>query len=170
MHSALVHRAGLSLPPPPPILPQNNAKAAMIRPLFLLSMLALSGTRALADPSTLAEFKAMFAADGVLDLRGQDDKGYSPGWVCPDFAVARTVVALLQPGEDPQAKDAAFARIRDKVGCTAATGQYLVTDAAPGLAMINWGYEAEDAWQALAAKDPAGQPVGLVFNASPYAP
>lgn len=142
----------------------------MLRHLFLLSVLALTGSPVQADPAALAEFKAMFAADGVLQLRGPDDKGYSAGWVCPDFAVARTVVALLQPGEDPKAKDAAFARIRDKAGCTAAIGQYLVTDATPELAIVNWGYEAEDAWQALAAKDPAGQTVGLVFNASPYAP
>lgn len=142
----------------------------MLRHLILLSALALTTSPAQADPAALAEFKAMFAADGVLQLRGADDKGYSAGWVCPDFAVARTVVAVLQPGEDPQAKDAAFARLRDKAGCTAATGQYLVTDAAPDLAMINWGYEAEDAWQALAAKDSAGHAVGLVFNASPYAP
>ena len=142
----------------------------MLRNLFLLSALALTGSPAFADPTALAEFKTMFAADGVLQLWGQDDKGYSGGWACPDFAVARTVVALLQPGDDPKAKDLAFARIRIKAGCIAAKGQYLVTDAAPDLAMVNWGYEAEDAWQALQATDSAGRAVGLVFNASPYAP
>lgn len=139
--------------------------------LFLLGpLLSCGGLPAQADQVSLDDIKAMYAPEGVLQLRGQDENGYSRAWACPSFALARAVVALLQPGEEPKAKTIAFADIRRKAGCTAAKGRYQVIDAAPEAAMINWGYEAEEYWQALQARDAGGRDLGLVFDASPYAP
>lgn len=143
----------------------------MIRHLLFLSALGVLGPAAArADEAALADITALFAQGGVVEFAGRIDKGYAHAWACPDFATARTVVALLQPGDDPKAKTAAFARIREQAGCTVAKGRYQITDAAPDIAQINWGYEAEEAWQALRATDASGHDIGLVFDASPYAP
>lgn len=143
----------------------------MMRHLLFLPALVLSGgTTARADEAALADITALYTRDGLIELHGPDQTGYSRAWACPDFAMARAVVALLQPGEDPKAKTKAFATIRQQAGCTAAQGRFKITDAAPDIAQVNWGYEAEETWQALRATDAAGHDIGLVFDSSPYAP
>lgn len=108
-----------------------------------------------------------------IRLSGRSFDGYYRAYACPSFAAARAVIgAIPAPLERPgtvRRQVAAMKSALSRQHCAAAKGTFRILDAGEEV-MINHGYEAEESWIALAASGAKGRKLGLVFDASPYAP
>ena len=89
-------------------------------------------------------------------------------YACPTVEGARAAVRAIPAKGGEKAQNAAFTKARAANGCVqAAAGQYRIS-ARHEERDIQCGFECEDVWNALAATNPRGRAVGLVFNGSHF--
>lgn len=110
--------------------------------------------------------------DGVLDFSGKAAHGYVRAYVCPTFLVAETVIEAIRGTQVRQSNAAAQKRLMNiflrRSLCKPAKGGFRIV--AKGREVeINFGQEASEYWTALDVLTKDGIPMGLVFDASPYA-
>lgn len=109
---------------------------------------------------------ATWAPDGRLEVSAE--QGSDPVYLCPSVTAARLTVRAIPVKGNGQAKNTAFANARKANGCRrAAPGVYRVT-ARYEHREILCGYECSDDWNALAATDPRGRAVALIFDGSHF--
>ena len=108
---------------------------------------------------------AEFVPDGVLD---HDPATMDKLYVCATTDGARAAVRAIPAKGGEAARNAAFAKARAANGCReAAAGRYRIT-ARHENRVIPCGFECEDVWNALAATDPRGRPIALIFDGSHF--
>lgn len=106
-----------------------------------------------------------FIPGGVLDY---DPTTMEMVYSCPTVDGARAAVRAIPAKGKDAVRNAAFARARAANGCRqAAAGRYKIT-ARHENRTIECGFECEDVWNALAATDPRGRPVALIFDGSHF--
>ncbi len=111
--------------------------------------------------------------DGVLTFTGRASRGYYRAYACPTFLVAESVVEatrgaqIRQPSASAQRKSMNVYLQRNR--CKPAKGKFRILGKGREVE-INHGQEASEYWTALKVSTIEGQEMGLVFDASPYAP
>lgn len=108
---------------------------------------------------------AEFMPDGVLN---HDPATMEKLYLCTAVDGARAAVRAIPPKGNAATRNAAFAKARTANGCReAVAGRYKIT-ARYENRTIACGFECEDVWNALAATDPRGRAVALIFNGSHF--
>lgn len=108
---------------------------------------------------------AEFMPDGVLN---HDPATMDKLYLCSSVDGARATVRAIPAKGSEATRSAAFAKARTANGCReAAAGRYNVT-ARYENRTIPCGFECEDIWNALAATDPRGRAVALIFDGSHF--
>ena len=108
---------------------------------------------------------AEFVPDGVLN---HDPATMGKLYLCSTADGARAAVRAIPAKGSEATRNAAFAKARTANGCReAAAGRYKIT-ARYDNRTISCGFECEDVWNALAATDPRGRAVALIFNGSHF--
>ena len=150
------------------------AVCALLAAAFAVPVAAIAaspGTQAAIDK--LGESMGIDNRTGEIKLSGQADKGYYRAYVCPTMAAASlTVRAIPKPSKRPGTvarQVAAMKAALRQQRCVPARGTFHVTGLGPEV-MIEHGYEAEENWVAVEARNARGQVVGLIIDSSPYAP
>lgn len=120
---------------------------------------------------SIAEGVIINQTTGEVRFSGAADNGYYRAYACPTFAAARAVVGEIpassdRPGTVARQVEAMRAAIR-RHGCSPARGTFRLTAAGPQIA-INHGYEAEENWVALSARNIRDRGLGLIVDASPF--
>lgn len=106
-----------------------------------------------------------FIPGGVLDY---DPAAMGTVYLCTTVGGARAAVKAIPAKGNDTVRNAAFAKARTAGGCRQATaGRYKIT-ARHEERTISCGFECEDVWNALAATDPRGRAVALIFNGSHF--
>lgn len=106
-----------------------------------------------------------FVPDGILNY---DPTTMGTVYQCSTVDSARAAVRAIPAKGNDTVRNAAFAKARTANGCRqAAAGRYRIT-ARHENREISCGFECEDIWNALAATDPRGRPVALIFNGSHF--
>lgn len=106
-----------------------------------------------------------FIPGGVLDY---DPTTMDMVYLCPTVEGARAAVKAIPAKGSETVRNAAFAKARVANGCRqAVAGRYKIT-ARHENRTIACGFECEDVWNALAATDPRGRPVALIFDGSHF--
>lgn len=106
-----------------------------------------------------------YIPDGVL---AYDPAAMDKLYMCPSVDGARAAVRAIPAKGSATVRNAAFAKARTANACQqAAAGRYKIT-ARYESRTIACGFECEDIWNALAATDPRGRPVALIFDGSHF--
>lgn len=106
-----------------------------------------------------------FIPGGMLDY---DPTAMGTVYQCPSIDGARAAVKAIPGKGNDSIRNTAFAKARTANGCRqAAAGRYKIT-ARHEERTISCGFECEDVWNALAATDPRGRAVALIFNGSHF--
>lgn len=107
-----------------------------------------------------------WAPGGRIEVR--TDQGSDPVYLCPSLTTARLTVRAIPLKGNDRTKSTAFSNARKANGCRrAVAGIYRVTARYEHRA-IACGYECYDEWNALAATDPRGRAVALIFDGSHF--
>lgn len=121
----------------------------------------------------LGEGIAIDSRTGEIRLSGKSHKGYYRAYACPSFAAARAVIGSVPKSDERQGtvarQVAAMRAALRRQSCSPARGRFGAT-AIGNDVWINHGYEAEENWVAVAARNVRGRTLGLVIDASPYGP
>lgn len=108
---------------------------------------------------------AEFMPDGVLN---HDPATMEKLYLCTAVDGARAAVRAIPSKGNVATRNAAFAKARTANGCReAVAGRYKIT-ARYENRTIACGFECEDVWNALAATDPRGRAVALIFDGSHF--
>lgn len=108
---------------------------------------------------------SQFLPDGLLDY---DPATMDTVYLCPTVDGARAAVRAIPAKGNETARNTAFAKARAANACRqAVAGRYKIT-ARHENREIPCGFECEDVWNALAATDPRGRPVALIFDGSHF--